>query len=112
MVALWMIGFEARAEESAEICICEIFGRGVTTENSQIGYGVHPFNDPTIVDEFYQDNLAINAGYYHIYAAEWTPTYVDFYVDNEKTRRIWQSPTYAMQFMLQYHRQNWLKESG
>ncbi len=100
MVALWMIGFEERAEESAEICICEIFGGEITTERSQIGYGVHPFNDPTIIDEFYQDDLEIDAANYHIYAAEWTPTHIDFYVDNEKTRTVQQSPTYPMQFML------------
>lgn len=100
MVALWMIGFEERPAESAEICICEIFGQGVTAASSQIGYGLHPFNDPAITDEFYQDKLAINAGHYHLYAAEWTPTYVDFYVDNQKTRRIGQSPQYPMQFML------------
>jgi hypothetical protein len=29
MVALWMIGYEDEPERSAEICICEIFGRDV-----------------------------------------------------------------------------------
>ncbi len=100
MVALWMIGFEEQPEQSAEICICEIFGSGVTPESSEIGYGLHPFNDPTITDEFYRDTLAIDAADYHLYAAEWTPTHVDFYVDNVQTRRVRQSPAYPMQFML------------
>lgn len=100
MVALWMIGFEEQPEQSAEICICEIFGSGVTAETSRIGYGVHPFNDPAITDEFYQEDMKIYAGNYHIYAAEWAPAYVDFYVDNVKTRRVRQSPVYPMQFML------------
>lgn len=100
MVSLWMIGVEEQPEQSAEICICEIMGSHVTTATSQIGYGLHPFNDPTIIDEFYQDTMPINAANYHIYAAEWTPTHVDFFVDNVKTRTLQQSPGYPMQFML------------
>lgn len=100
MVALWMIGFAEQPEHSSEICICEIFGHEMTPESAQIGYGLHPFNDPDISDEFYQERMAIDAANYHIYAAEWTPTHVDFYVDNNKIRTIHQSPDYAMQFML------------
>ena len=29
MVALWLIGYEEQPENSAEICVCEIFGRDV-----------------------------------------------------------------------------------
>jgi hypothetical protein len=100
MVALWMIGFEEQPEQSAEICICEIMGRHMKANTSQIGYGLHPFNDSAITDEFYQDTMTINGANYHIYAAEWTPTHVDFFVDNVKTRTIWQTPNYPMQFML------------
>ena len=100
MVALWMIGFEERPEHSAEICICEIFGHQVSTRESTVGYGVHPFDDLHIRDEFYQDTLPINAAHYHIYAVDWTPTQLDFYVDNIKIRTLEQSPNYPMQFML------------
>lgn len=98
--ALWLIGVEEEAEQSAEICICEIFGEHVTPEGSTIGYGLHPFNDPTVTDEFYQDMLPIYAADFHIYAADWTPERVDFYVDNQKVRTIAQSPRYPMQLML------------
>ncbi|MFZ0548022.1 MAG: glycoside hydrolase family 16 protein [Candidatus Promineifilaceae bacterium] len=100
MVALWMAGFEERPNQSGEICICEIFGREMTADSAQIGYGIHPFNDPELRDEFYQDRIGINAADFHIYAAEWTPTHVNFFVDNAKTRTIAQSPNYPMQFML------------
>lgn len=100
MVALWMIGFEEKPEQSAEICICEIFGAQVSAEQTRVGYGLHPFGDPTIRDEFYQDDFPINAAEYHIYAAEWTADRVDFFIDNQKTRTILQSPAYSMQFML------------
>ena len=98
--ALWMIGFEEEPEQSAEICICEIFGEYVTPQRSQIGYGVHPFNDPNITDEFYEDRIGIDASNFHIYAVDWTPSHIDFYLDNEKIKTIQQSPDYAMQFML------------
>ena len=98
--ALWMIGFEEEAEQSAEICICEIFGEHITPEGSTVGYGVHPFNDPAVTDEFYQDVFRFNAADFHIYAADWTPEQIDFYVDNQKVRTVEQSPSYSMQLML------------
>ena len=100
MVALWMIGYEDTPERSAEIAIMEIKGAGVTPEDTRVGYGVHPWSDPTISDEFYEEIQLIDATRFHIYAVEWTPTRIDFYIDNHRTRTISQSPTYPMQFML------------
>lgn len=100
MVAFWMIGFEENPEESAEICICEIFGAQVHGGVSTVGYGLHPFFDPVIADEFFKDTFDLDASRYHIYAAEWTPTYVEFFIDNVKTKTVFQSPDYPMQLML------------
>ncbi len=99
-VALWMIGYEEIAEHSAEICICEIFGKDVGPSGSKIGHGVHPWSDPAIRDEWYEPVLNMDATQYHIYAAEWTPTHIDYYVDNIKITTIQQSPHYPMVFML------------
>jgi len=99
-VALWMIGYEETPEESAEIAIVEIMGKDVYPEASRVRYGVHPWGDPTITDEFYEASLPIDATSFHLYAAEWTPAQIDFYVDNRKLRTIHQSPQYSMQFML------------
>jgi hypothetical protein len=52
MVALWMIGYEDEPERSAEICICEIFGKDVAADAAAVGMGVHPWADPTVVDWF------------------------------------------------------------
>ncbi len=52
MVALWMIGFEERPEQSAEICICEIFGRQVTVQTSQIGYAFILLMTPRLPTNF------------------------------------------------------------
>jgi hypothetical protein len=57
MVALWMIGYEDTPERSAEICICEIFGRDVQPGAARVGMGVHPFGDHRIVDEFSAEHV-------------------------------------------------------
>jgi hypothetical protein len=100
MVALWMIGYEDQPERSAEICICEIFGRDVTADHARVGMGLHPFEDPAIRDEFAAVELAIDPTEFHVYAAEWTPDHVAFFVDHQLVKLVEQSPAYPMQFML------------
>jgi hypothetical protein len=100
MVAFWMIGYEDEPERSAEICICEIFGRDVGHDRATVGLGVHPFGDPRIVDDFTRVTLPINAREFHVYAAEWTPAGVAFFVDGDLVRSVDQSPAYPMQLML------------
>jgi hypothetical protein len=100
MVALWMIGFEDEPERSAEICICEIFGRDVHEDSAAVGMGVHPFGDPEIVEEFSAETLPIDAREFHLYAAEWSHDKVDFFVDDTLVKSVGQSPAYPMQLML------------
>jgi hypothetical protein len=100
MAALWMIGYEDEPERSAEICIAEIFGRDVGPGETGIGMGVHPFHDPTIIDEFATVIVPIDARESHLYAAQWTPDSVAFYVDDDLVKVVRQSPAYPMQFML------------
>jgi Glycosyl hydrolases family 16 len=100
MVALWLIGFEDRPERSAEILVFEIFGRDVSPESARIGMGVHPFGDPSIVDDFEQVTLRLDAREFHDYAVEWTPERVRFFVDEQQVREVAQSPAYPMQLML------------
>jgi beta-glucanase (GH16 family) len=100
MVALWMIGYEDEPDRSAEICVCEIFGRDVGPRHAAVGMGVHPFGDPRIVDEFSAETLPIDARDFHVYAAEWTPEHVAFFVDGALVKTVEQSPSYPMQLML------------
>jgi hypothetical protein len=100
MVALWMIGYEDEPERSAEICVCEIFGRDVRTDSAAVGMGVHPFGDPGIVDEFSVETVAIDAREFHVYAAEWTPERISFSIDDRPVKVVGQSPAYPMQLML------------
>jgi hypothetical protein len=100
MVALWMIGFEEGPDESAEICICEIFGSEATTDSALIGMGIHPFGDPTLSDDFEKVSAPIDISEPHDYMAAWTPRGVTFYVDGRSTKHSEQSPQYPMQLML------------
>ncbi len=100
MAALWMIGYEDEPQRSAEICVCEIFGRDVRRDEAGIGMGVHPFGDPAIVDEFSVEAVPIDVREFHVYAAEWTPERVSFLVDGELVKTVEQSPAYPMQLML------------
>lgn len=100
MVAFWMIGFEDEPHRSGEICICEIFGRAVTPESAEVGMGVRPFADPTLTDGWAVEVVPIDARDFHVYAAEWTPDYVAFFVDHELIKTVEQSPHYPMQLLL------------
>jgi Glycosyl hydrolases family 16 len=100
MVALWMIGYEDEPERSAEICVCEIFGRDVEPAAAAVGMGVHPFGDPAIVDEFAAERVELDARDFHVYAADWTLDGVAFSVDGVPVKTVSQSPGYPMQLML------------
>lgn len=100
MIALWMIGTETVREESAEICVCEIFGEHVTRTSLQNGSGLHPFGDPNITDEFTVRTHDLDTAEFHTYSIDWTPDHVDFFVDGERAGRSEQSPDYPMQLML------------
>ncbi|TFV66135.1 glycosyl hydrolase family protein [Blastococcus sp. CT_GayMR20] len=100
MAALWMVGFEDRPQQSAEICIFEIFGRDVGAGSTAVGMGLHPFGDPSITDDFVRPVLPIDAREFHDYAVEWTPDHVAFFVDSALVTVMEQSPGYPMQFML------------
>lgn len=100
MAALWMIGYEDEPGRSAEICVCEIFGRNVEPGSAAIGMGLHPFGDPAIEDDFEEARLPIDVRELHEYAAQWTADRVTFFVDGDSVRTVHQSPDYPMQLML------------
>ena len=96
MVALWLIGFESDPTESGELCVLEIFGR----EPHLVGMGVHPFNDPSLSDDFSRVPTTLNTFEQHTYSAEWLAHGVRFYIDDELVFSTPQSPAYPMQLML------------
>ncbi|MET3922435.1 glycoside hydrolase family 16 protein [Arthrobacter sp. UYEF20] len=100
MVALWMIGFEDVPEQSAEICIFEIFGSDIGSDTAIAGLGIHPFGDPLLHDEFLKIQLDADVTDFHTYSADWTPDCVNFYFDDQFVAKVEQSPNYPMQLML------------
>jgi len=100
MVALWLIGYEDEPDRSAEICVCEIFGRDVAPSEAAIGMGVRAFGDPRLADDFSAVRVPIDAREFHVYATEWTPEGVAFSVDADIMKRVGQAPDYPMQLML------------
>jgi hypothetical protein len=100
VVALWMIGYEDKPHRNAEICIVEIKGSSIKKKKSVIGYGIHKFNDPKLKEAFFEEEFAIDAKQFHVYAAEWTKEKVSFFIDGKLIRQIKQAPMYPMQLML------------
>lgn len=100
VVAFWMIGFEDTPDKSGEICIMEVKGENIGKSKSVNGYGVRKFDDPHLTNEFSEEVFDTDATKYNIYAAEWFPDKIDFFINNKKVRTIHQSPNYEMQFML------------
>lgn len=100
LFAFWMIGFEDLPHRSAEICPFELKGWNVGADKSTIGFGLHPFGDPEIKEEFFEREFQMDTTKFHIYAVNWTPSGVEFYLDNELIHTSQQSPQYPMQLMI------------
>jgi hypothetical protein len=98
-VSLWMIGYEDVPEHSGEICLFELLGSESGRRSSKVRYGIHPWSDPSLCEDFFVEPFLLDATQFHIYAVEWTPTHVDFFIDNIKIRTLDQSPQYPMQFI-------------
>lgn len=100
IAALWLIGIEEEPCQSAEICLFEWKGWNIESDSATIGYGVHPFADDKMKDEFYEDKFDINVREWNTYALEWEKDKITFYINGEIIRVINQSPDYPMQIML------------
>ena len=101
MVALWMVGLERTPEQSGEICVVEMFGDAVVPgESAAVGMGLHPFRDPTVVDDFAAPRLPIDLTEWHTYAVRWDRDRADFHVDGVLVRSCPGPPAYPLQLMV------------
>ena len=104
MASVWMVGLEDEPSRCGEICVFEVFGDALATEDGEptaaVGMGVHPFRDPSLTDDFATPRLAIDVTEFHVYAADWRPGRVDFAVDGQHVRSVDQAPDYPMQMMV------------
>ena len=100
MFAFWMSGIEDRPDRSGEVCVAEVFGDALRDGSADVGMGLHQFRDPTLVEEFSTEALAIDAAQFHTYGVDWRPGSLTFAVDGEVVRRLDQAPDYPMQLMI------------
>lgn len=105
MASLWMIGPERVPEDSAEICVVEIFGRSIEADaegrpSAEIGQGLHAFRDPRVDEDFAAPRRSIDVADWHEYAVEWDSESAIFFVDGAPTRTCARPPTYPMQLEL------------
>jgi Glycosyl hydrolases family 16 len=101
MVACWLVGLEERPDHSAEICVMEIFGNAIQPGvSAAVGMGLHPFRDPSVVEDFVAVSLPIDCSEFHTYAVDWTAERADFFVDGLAVRTCPGPPTYPVQAML------------
>jgi hypothetical protein len=104
MAAFWLIGFERRPEESAELTVFEVFGDEVQEGRALAGMGVHPFGDPRLEDTFRKVALALDVREVHTYGAAWGRDGARFYVDDLEVAAVDAAPDYPMQLMLDVFR--------
>lgn len=100
VAALWLIGFEDEPWKSGELCVMEIKNWLVADNRTTVGYGIHPFADPDLEEDFHEDTFPFSARDFHVYSAERRVGAVTFFIDGKPIRTIQQSPAYPLQLML------------
>lgn len=101
MVAFWLVGLEQVPEQSAEICVTEVFGNSVRPDGSTaVGMGLHAFRDPGVHEDFAAVRLPRDVADFHTYAVDWAAERVEFLVDGELVRTSQGPPGYPLQAML------------
>lgn len=105
MFSAWLVGVEDVPERSGELCLVEVFGDTLGTDEdgmptAALGSGVHPFRDPDLREEFSAPRTAVDVAAWHTYAVEWRPGRAVFAVDGVVTRELAQAPGYPLQLML------------
>lgn len=100
MASVWMVGIEDEPHRSGEICVFEVFGDAIDRTGAAVGMGIHPFRDPALREDFATPRLQIDVTDLHVYAIDWRPGRVDFFLDGEHIRTVEQAPEYPMQMMI------------
>ncbi len=101
MAGVWLSGLEVDPEESAEICLAEVFGNAVVAgESAMVGVGLRAFRDPSVVGDFEAVRVPVDVAEMHDYAIEWDADVVRFLVDGQVVRSCTGPPAYPMQLMV------------
>ncbi|HEX4720059.1 MAG TPA: glycoside hydrolase family 16 protein [Thermoleophilaceae bacterium] len=100
MASVWMAGVEDEPQRCGEICIFEVFGETIAGRGAAVGTGIKAFRDPALAEEFSAPSRELDVAEFHVYAADWQPGRVDFFVDGEHVKSVGQAPDYPMQMMI------------
>jgi Glycosyl hydrolases family 16 len=100
MFSAWMVGLEQEPDQCGEICVVEVFGDTVRNGRVGLGCGIKAIRDPALTSEFEAEPTALDVARPHVYAVDWRPGRVDFFVDGEWVRTTSQAPDYPMQLIL------------
>lgn len=99
--AWWMIGTEAKADETAEIDIFEICGPDIKSNKSRVRVSVHPWTDGGLKEQSLDYYPACDVSQdFHVYGFEWQPSGMKFYFDGQLVKETDQSPDYKMTTLL------------
>jgi hypothetical protein len=100
MCALWLMGYEEEPDECGEICLCELKGWLMDERQTTIGFGIKPWRDTMLPDDFREIAYPIDATDWHTYALDWRPGEVTYYLDGVEIGRSAASPAYPQQIMV------------
>lgn len=99
--AWWMIGTEAKPDQTGEIDIFEICGPDIKSNWSKVRVSVHPWKDKKLREQGlnYYPSCDVSEDF-HTYGFEWQPDGMNFYFDGKLVRQTKQSPDYPMYTLL------------
>jgi Glycosyl hydrolases family 16 len=100
MAAMWLAGFEENPDDAGEICVVEVFGKGIDGHSAEVGVGIKKVHDPRLTHDFVCPRLELEASEYHVYAVEWDDLEAEFLVDGQVIHSSRNPPTYPMQAMV------------
>jgi hypothetical protein len=102
MFSAWMVGLEhEHPEDNGEITLVEVFGDSITPDGTVgLGQGIKAIRDPRLVEEFSADPYPLDVSRDHVYAVEWRPGSVGFFLDGKLLKTADQAPDYPMQLII------------
>ena len=100
MFSAWMVGLELEPADCGEICVVEVFGDTLRDGQAGLGCGIKQIHDPRLTQEFSADPRPLDVRERHVYAVDWRPGRVEFFLDGELVRTTDQAPDYPMQLIL------------
>ena len=96
MASVWLIGLEDEPDRCGEINVFEVFGDAPRN----VGCGIKNFRDPALTWEFDAPELDVDVSQHHVYAADWQPGGVEFFLDGEHVKTVHQAPDYPLQMII------------